>query len=301
MDIKPASQARRFACNACGQCCNRGPEIELGEAASLADTFITSILFKAHSVPLNARSESAAQWWRKRESRIPLRPALDEARQHHTVFAGHRLNDRRRERQVYLDISAIVDDDGQGRCPALAGTQCSIYDKRPLTCRTVPLHYSRSPSTLLAYFDRFAGTPGYRCDTGPDAPPVLDGNRILDSVVSQSRYMALARAKEDRPWKRAIVATMESEDVAAAIGLPNLYAVLHHADNGFATQLPMIVAWRIAVEAGIMARHDFLDACGHQARLVRHKLANFPTERLRGELLDLLAVYQSELSTPGAE
>ena len=44
------SEARRFACTSCGRCCDRGPEMELGEATRLADTFITALLFRVHSL-----------------------------------------------------------------------------------------------------------------------------------------------------------------------------------------------------------------------------------------------------------
>src|SRR5262249_13243028 len=145
------SGVRRFACTSCGRCCNRGPEMELGEAASLADKFLISVMFRVRSLPLSERSGWAGQWWRNQESRIPLRPSLEERRRHIARFAARRQVDRQQDRQVFLDISAIVYDDGQGRCPALADGICGIYDVRPLTCRTVPMHYSRPPSTLQSY------------------------------------------------------------------------------------------------------------------------------------------------------
>jgi hypothetical protein len=52
--------------------------MELGEAASLADKFMMSVLFKVHSLPLSDRSGWAGQWWRNQQSRLPLRPSLDE-------------------------------------------------------------------------------------------------------------------------------------------------------------------------------------------------------------------------------
>ena len=142
---RPAdTEIRRFACTACGNCCNRGPEMELSEATALAGTFVTSILFKAHSVPIDARSDAARTWWRTQASRIPIGPALEERRRHLSQFASRKRTDKAGGRHVFLTMSAIVEDDGSGRCPALAADNlCSIYESRPLTCRTVPLHYSR--------------------------------------------------------------------------------------------------------------------------------------------------------------
>ena len=210
---------QRFACTSCGLCCNRGPEMELSEATALAGTFVTSLLFKVHSLPLSDRSKWSSQWWQNRESRIPLRPALDEAQRHLRQFAARRI-DKTRDRQVFLDISAIVDDAGEGRCTALIDGLCSIYDARPLSCRTVPLHYSRAPSTLQAYLDRFSGTPGYRCDTTATAPVIVDGNKVLDRQIATARERAIVLARQDRRWKERLIAIMEDPVQAAASEMP---------------------------------------------------------------------------------
>ena len=286
------SGPRRFACTSCGLCCNRGPEMELSEATALAGTFVTSLLFKLHSLPISERSQWAGQWWHSRESRIPLRPALDEAQRHLRHFAIRRI-DRQRDRQLFLDISAIVEDDGQGRCPALADGLCSIYDARPLACRTVPLHYSRAPSTLQTYLDRFVATPGYRCDTTPAASVVVDGNKVADPQISADRERAIALARQDRRWKERLVAIMDDPARAAAAGVPTYQAVLASSDMGYATQLPIIVAWRAAHEEGLLTREALRDACGKQADLIRRRMAGSAASQ---DLGDTLALYEFELS-----
>ena len=284
----PASQ-QRFACTSCGLCCNRGPEMEMSEATALAGTFVTSLLFKVHSLPISDRSEWSGQWWRGRESRIPLRPALEEAQRHLRHFATRRI-DNKQGRQVFLEISAIVDDDGQGRCPALAGNLCAIYDTRPLSCRTVPLHYSRAPSTLQTYLDRFAATPGYRCDTTAAAPAIVDGNKVLDPQIAADRERAIALAKQDRRWKERLVGIMDDPAQAGAVGIPNYAAVLSNSDNGYATMLPMIVAWRVARDEGLLGDEELRDICRKQADLIRSR-ATSPREAR-----DALAPYEFELS-----
>ena len=285
-------EARRFACTSCGRCCDRGPEMELGEATRLADTFIMWLLFKVHSVPTSDRSAWAGQWWRDRQSRIPLRPALDEAQRHLGAFASRRRVDKMRDRQVFLEISAIVHDGGAGHCPALEANLCGIYDRRPLSCRTVPIHYSRAPSTLRTYLDQFTATPGYACDTGEAAPVIVDGNKVVDPRVKDSREQAIALAKADRRWKQALVELMEDEDRAAAVGLPGHDAVLNASDNGYATMLPMIVAWRVAHRAGLLTAEQFRDVCAQQAGLIRTQAAQESSK----DLLDMLALYEAETS-----
>jgi len=267
--------------------------MELSEATALAGTFVTSLLIRVHSLPLSERSEWAARWWRDRHSRIPLRPALDEAERHLRQFASRRI-DKNRSRQIFLDISAIADDEGEGRCPALADTLCTIYETRPQTCRTVPLHYSRAPSTLENYLDRFTATQDYRCDTSPAAPVILDGNKILDGTIADERARAVALAKADRRWKERLVALMDDPARAAAAGLPTYEAVLSSSDNGYATMLPMIVAWRIAAREGLLTRETLDDVCRKQAALIRARIARNQAVEASNELLDTLALYERD-------
>jgi len=290
------SGARRFACTSCGRCCNRGPEMELSEATALAGTFVTSLLFRVHSLPASDRSGWAKQWWDKSGSRIPIRPALEEARRHLGHFASRKRADKLRDRQLFLDISAIVDDDGEGRCPALIGNLCGIYETRPITCRTVPMHYSRAPSTLQNGLDQFTSTSGYECDTGPAAPIILDGNRVVDDAIGTSRDQAIATAKADRTWKDRIVAFIDDGDRAARVGLPSFEAILAHSDSGYATMLPMIVAWRVAAIEGIISPEQFEEVCRQQAALIKGRIARNVRGTVSGELLGALAAYQAESS-----
>lgn len=270
--------------------------MELGEAAALAGKFILSVMFKVHSLPLSERSAWAGPWWRNHKSRIPLRPSLDEARRHLGQFAAGRQVDRLRDRQVFLDISAIVNDDGQGRCPALAEGTCSIYDVRPLTCRTAPMHYSRPPSTLQSYLDHFTSTPDYRCDTTESAPPLLEGIRVVDPQIEADREKAVLQARKDRSWKARIVDMMEDDFQAASVELPTWATVMRNSDNGGATLLPMLVAWRVAVIDGSMSHEEFRGACENQARLLDGAIGTHTVGQAPRYLLDSVAVYQAELS-----
>ena len=270
--------------------------MELGEAAALADKFMISVMFKVHSLPLSDRSGWARQWWRNQDTRLPLRLSLDERRRRLSHFAAQRQVDRPRDRQVFLDISAIVNDDGQGQCPALADGICSIYDARPLTCRTVPMHYSREPSTLQGYLDSFTSTPDYRCDTTVSAPAILDGNRVVDPQIQADREQALLQAGKDRRWKARIVEMMEDDFKAASVELPTYATVINNSDSGHATLLPMLVAWRVAVMDGLISPEVFRDICENQVRLFEDAIGAHETGHPPRYLLESLAVYQSELS-----
>jgi Fe-S-cluster containining protein len=193
-------------------------------------------------------------------------------------------------------MSAIVTDDGGGHCPALVGNLCTIYDARPLTCRTVPMHYSRPPSALRTYLDTFAATPGYACDTTPGAPIVLDGNRILDPIVRQHRDDAIAMAKGERAWKEHILRAMDDAERARAARLPTYDAVFANSDNGYATLLPMIVAWRIAQTHGLLSVEAFADLCRKQAALIGAEIGRNPEGAASTDLREALSLYRFELS-----
>jgi hypothetical protein len=224
---------------------------------------------------------------------------LAEGERHLRHFASRRI-DKSRDRQVFLDISAIAGDDGQGRCPALRDNLCGIYETRPLTCRTVPLHYSRAPSTLGDYLGRFTATPDYRCDITTSAPVILEGSKVVDRPLAEDRECAVALAKADRPWKDRVLAAMDDHARAEAAGLPVYDAVLSNSDKGYATMVPMIVAWRVAAREGLLSHEALTRICHNQARLLKGQIAKTTDGPATKALLDSLALYEFELSGGGA-
>src|SRR2546430_2409473 len=121
-------------------------------------------------------------------------------------------------------ISALTVDPGSGTCSALSETRCSIYGRRPLACRTAPLHYARAEASAGTCLQEFVRTPGYRCSTDENAPVVIDGNRIVDPEVRQARAGALEVADRDKSWHNAIAVRMRQPRWNDA-GLPTLVEV----------------------------------------------------------------------------
>lgn len=282
---------RRFACTACGRCCDRGPEMEIGEAAALADRFSLSLIFKVHSLPTSERSPWARRWRGVLGTTLGVRQALDEQRRQLKPFAALRRVDRARDRQIFLTLSAMVDDDGAKSCPALFDGRCSIYERRPLTCRTVPLHYSRAPSTLQAYLDGFTATAGYACETIA-APPILARGQVQVEEVRRAREEALLVASGDSTWKAAMIALMDDAEAAREVGLPTLGDVMTNSDRGYATSVPMLVAWRVALRQGLMARAAFDQACRRQIAVLE-VMKTAPAQD--AATVERLALYRSAL------
>lgn len=285
---------RRFACTSCGRCCDGGPEMELGEAAALAETFITRVMFKVHSLPLYETSRRAALWHGAQVSQLPVGPALAEMREHLSRFSVRDEIDKARGRSLHLTISAIAVDLEPVRCPALRDNVCSIYDVRPLTCRTVPLHYSRPPSSLAGYLDEFVAKPGHACSVSATAPVALNGQAILDEAVEKARSAAFEMSAADYAWKREIAAAMADPDTAAACGLPSHELVQQNSDRGVASLVSMLAPWRIATRLGVLSDRAFETVCREQARLLAAALAGRPSYAGSGDLQAMLLDYEVE-------
>jgi Fe-S-cluster containining protein len=251
----------RFACTRCGACCNRSPEVLLSEAAGLADLFVFRLMFRLYALPRRSAGPADAHYQSKR--------LLD-------AFAAHSWPVKRRPganaigQTNYLTISALTLETGSGACAALDGGGCTIYERRPLACRTVPFHYSRAEASAERDLAAFVATGGYRCDTSEDAPVVLAEGRIVDPRARQARADALALAGRERRWQRAILRRLRTD--AGDGPLPGLREIEANAAFGVTT-VSMRAAWRIAAEAGVIDPAQCRSLVAAQARLIDKELA----------------------------
>jgi len=268
--------------------------MELSEATALASTFITRVIFKVHSLPLYEAGRRAALWRDAQKSELPTGQALAEMREHMSRFSVRDETDKAKGRSLHLTISAVVVDLESGRCPALRGSLCGIYDARPLTCRTVPLHYSRPLSALAGHLDAFVAKPGHGCKVDETAPAVLRDQTVLDEAVRASRGGAFELQVVDAAWKLEIVAAMAEAETAAAAGLPTYEVVQRNSDRGVASAVSMLAAWRIARRLGLLSTQAFERVCDDQARLIAAALAGRCSQSISGDLHAMLLEYEVE-------
>ncbi|MFM5893376.1 MAG: YkgJ family cysteine cluster protein [Novosphingobium sp.] len=258
---------RRFACTQCGKCCNRAPELELGEAADYADTFVLQLLMRIYSLPRSfteydsplPRAEASAEYYESKR----LLGQFAAASWHAKVQRADRIVDY----VQYLSLSVLPLDLGLKACPALSGENCSIYESRPLSCRSVPLHYSRPAAAARRDLDNFTGVPGFRCATGPEAPLVISGAGIVERTLLAARTEALDQAKRDARWKAALVKAMK----VGEHNLPAPRAVEAKVELGALTA-SMQAAWRVAETAGLIAPGSTGRLLSAQARLIQREL-----------------------------
>ena len=187
--------------------------------------------------------------------------------------------------------SALSLDSGSGACSALAGGRCSIYDRRPLTCRTVPLQYWRVDAALPGDFDTFVATPGYECDTAESAPMVLDGGRIVDEQAERARSEALAISRRDSSWREAILRRLKT----GREGLPTLREIEASASLA-ATTVSMRVAWEIGVETDFLSVDECRSLLRSQVELIDRQLSLAQRSAdLRQTLKEMQADYRNAL------
>ena len=288
----PASQLR-FACTRCGACCDRSPEVELSEANELADIFVFRLMFRLYDLPrtyagwlaCGKAADSSEGFY---ESKRLLNAFAARKSPVRKVHAGKAVDYTR-----YLTISALTLDAGAGACGALRDGGCSIYDRRPLACRTVPFHYSRPEAFAARELGEFVSKPGYRCDTGPDAPVAIDGGRIVHAGWRNARDEAVAGADRDSGWRDAIVGALKASPRNPS--LPSLAEIEANAAFG-ATTTSMRVAWEIAAACGLMAADECRALIAAQAGAINRALGVRCTEATRETLSEMRAEYRQLLN-----
>jgi len=106
--------------------------------------------------------------------------------------------------------------DGDRWCPALGADrkQCTIYERRPHTCRTIPARYDVPDALLVPAFRGFidrglASADRYECDVSSSAPAFLRGETDEGATLVESSYLEARKAGMD--------AAMADEPLAARI------------------------------------------------------------------------------------
>jgi Fe-S-cluster containining protein len=279
------SRERRFSCTRCGACCDRSPEMLLSEAAGLADAFVFRLMFRIHALPRTLAGGRASGLAGPAEA-FHESKRLTSAFAARTRFVKRRTGDRAVEMAEHLVLSALTLDTGAGACAALGAAGCTLYERRPLACRTVPFHYSHPEASAGRDLDSFVATPGYRCDTGSGAPVVVEDGRIVDPGARRARQEALALRGRERRWQDSILRRLKAGDPA----LPGLREIEANAALG-ATTVSMRVAWQIAAEAGLIGADRCRALIAAQAAVIDRELG---ASRGAGDARETLAGMRAE-------
>jgi Fe-S-cluster containining protein len=265
-----AAEIRHFRCTECGACCNRSPEVGLSEAAGLADVFIFRLMFRIYRMPRHLSDYSKA------ENDPQMAKAYFEKKQLLSQFAARKnsVTARNARKSVeytqYLILSALPMDIPIGGCGALLNKHCSIYDRRPLSCRTVPFQYSRPEALAERDFDAFVARPSYHCETGSGAEIVLKNGKIVQSDFLRGRTSAIELAGMDCVWNNAILYRMK-HNRGSSMALPKLKDIEANAPLGAMTT-SMRVAWNIAADAGLLSDAEYQELVSNQLSIIEREL-----------------------------
>jgi Fe-S-cluster containining protein len=286
---------RHFSCTQCGACCNRSPEVELSEAAALADVFVFRLMFRFYALPRNltdyvssrASEPNTSETFYQKKRLLSANAALKRS-------SKLQRNGRRIEYTQYLTMSALSLDTRAGACSALAGSRCGIYSRRPHACRTVPFHYSRVDALAESDLDAFVASDGYRCDTSDGTPIVIRSGRIVEEGMKAARAAALAATESDRRWRDGIVRQMK-RGASGYASMPSLGEIEAAASIGPATT-SMRVAWQVAAELALIDAKEYQSLLATQLALIDRELAaKGPPPDARETLLEMRAEYAREL------
>jgi Fe-S-cluster containining protein len=271
--MRVEARVRHFACTQCGKCCNRSPEVELSEAAGLSDVFVFRLMFRLYWFP-----DRVSDYRRSGEGQPNRTAVFFEKKRLLNAFAARKYptkamrDNKRIACTKYLLVSALAVDTIDAACSALSDNRCSIHDRRPLTCRSVPLHYSRAEALAAIDLETFVNTSGYQCDTSDAAQIILEDGRIVAPEIGAARSAAIALAARDRPWGEAIVRRM-SDPVSSRQSLPSMEEIESTAALGAMT-VPMRDAWQVAADIGVMTRGECDGLIELQLGTIRRQLAS---------------------------
>ena len=298
---------RHFSCTMCGKCCNRSPEVELTETINLSSDFVFWLCFSTSELPLSIKDWIRTHGRLDADQRdlaafIARRQLLDE--QSSIRFTGRSSSWSEAERvRKYVRISALTLDLQSGRCSKLVNKQCGIYDRRPHTCRTVPVHYQLSDPELEPAFDKFASIESFECDTSQHSPMILKNGRLVTEEFARERVAGQTRCYEDKAWREAIAqCILRGEDKTRK--LPSIEEIKGSSCLKVLL-VPIHLAWQIGVDIGVIDEKLYRLSAERQKSLIEALLRRDETcpfigvdVKPRRQLIELLATLTGHLESP---
>jgi Fe-S-cluster containining protein len=215
-----------FACTACGKCCTEPPEMTVLEATRLGDVFIPALVYRLTSLPKDDNEAAFA-------SLSPHR--------HFKDMDGRELVARLRESSAVRSAGAVVSEPGWEHhisltarawtypiawCPALDADhkRCTIHERRPATCRTVPIRYDVPEGLLVRAFrgmvdEGKASSEPFECDTSDAAPVLLKDGACVDPDYAAARAAGLEAAVKEKELAGRILSSPLLPPVREVYGL----------------------------------------------------------------------------------
>lgn len=212
-----------FACTACGKCCTDPPEMTVLEALGLGDVFVPALVYRLTSVPRDDNEAGLASLSPHRDFEGMDRRRFVAALRDSTAVRAAGATVSEPGWDHYIAVTArpwtYPAPDAARFCPALGADRklCTVYEKRPHTCRTIPVRYDVPEGLLVRAFrgvvDRgIASADRYECDVSAGAPAFLRGQNddeatLVDASYLEARKAGMDAAMADKPLAARILSS----------------------------------------------------------------------------------------------
>ncbi|WP_298595230.1 YkgJ family cysteine cluster protein [uncultured Zoogloea sp.] len=204
-----------FGCTACGKCCRGGPALSLDECLEHADRFVIGLNWRLQSLRLSADfTEKQVQQIKAHQEEIGF----------HTVRSGSFF--------AFVQVFPMVVDYASMHptkpvCPMLdADTgRCSIYEVRPLMCRSVPFDPIVPPAVQRINVLQFGKAVGCASEIpGEGKALVFDGEQIVDNEYASAYARKLDVIKSDIPMLNRMVSFLSPHERVVGPSLDELHS-----------------------------------------------------------------------------
>jgi Fe-S-cluster containining protein len=270
-----------FECTACGKCCTEPPEMTVLEATRLGDVFVPALVYRLTSLPKDDNEAAFA-------SLSPHR--------HFKGMDSRELVARLRESSAVRAAGVIVTEPGWEHhvsittrawtyqaiwCAALDADhkRCTIHDRRPHTCRTVPIRYDVPAGLLVRAFrgvvdEGKASSDPFECDVSESAPVLLRDGEVVDEEYASARKAGVDAAVAEKELATRILSSPLLPPIRDVYGLlrrGQLVSVSFHGGLAAAHDLKLID------DAGVRS------FCTAQVALLEREIERALARRLKNE------------------
>lgn len=256
---KEVIQSWHFSCHACGACCNSAPALTFEEMASYAKDFHIRLAFQ--SFPLKSTDTIEFPWGI------------------HTVNSKQSAKIKENEKRLW---NAVKGPDGIvmihmfpiAKAPALAKScpkrsedgLCSIHERRPLMCRTVPLAPAMPEFLQGMAITAFEQWGCASKKTKEDLDPLFNGFKLVNEEYRNAWEETRHSMIRDKNMSMAVMQLME-EDFTY---LPSIYEIA--ANHGKTASVSIAGAVIAGVIAEILPKESGTNILEDQIEVMKNML-----------------------------
>lgn len=170
----------RFSCTECGKCCSTPPRSNFYDAIMLSDEFIFQT---AHHAILS----------------YTKKPLDKELADHYKIIA-HSIVMPELDAMLYyyLDFTPIANPTYKS-CPKLVDNKCSIYGKRPTSCKSYPLSATVAEEEqwrTLNFFKKNVDEKDWKCDFSEKSPILFADESIYNPGQNALYYQSVESLRD---------------------------------------------------------------------------------------------------------